>query len=390
MKKLIGTAVLAALVATSAFAEISLSGWGRGLWSPIGYDGDAKMTKAISWGGVDPRVGITVAGNSENIGFVFCFNADGGVPGIHDVANVWAKPWEWLKISIGMIQDDTLRVNAVFGQFNWLRTGAGWTGEDFTFRRIGGYGGFGAGGEMHGAEIALTPVEGLYIAAGFKMDGTQDFVDVLKVSQYAVGYKIDDLIAIKAQYAGATGPAYFEDDKEFNKIYKGLKTNVDTSKTGWVDDDYYGVINAAVDLLMIEDNFISIGAFIPTDFDRDAVTVSAAYNGGFDALTLNALAAVSIKDGAALQIGVGVGYDFGNGLGFEADARTQLTFPEEGDTTGNVTIGAFFTKGFSNGICGIGAEVAIPFGDGNKVGIVSFADSDSVSFAIPVKVEYWF
>ncbi len=192
------------------------------------------------------------------------------------------------------------------------------------------------------------------------MDGTQDFVDVLKVSQYAVGYKIDDLIAIKAQYAGATDPAY------------------------------YGVINAAVDLLMIEDNFISIGAFIPTDFDRDAVTVSAAYNGGFDALTLNALAAVSIKDGAALQIGVGVGYDFGNGLGFEADARTQLTFPEVGDTTGNVTIGAFFTKGFSNGICGIGAEVAIPFGGGNKVGIASFADSDSVSFAIPVKVEYLF
>ena len=381
MKKLIGTAVLAALVATSAFAEISLSGWGRGLWSPIGYDGDAKMTKAISWGGVDPRVGITVAGNSENIGFVFGLHADGGSVGIHDLANVWAKPWEWLKISIGMIQDDTLRVNACFGAFDWLRGGAMSMGEDFTFRRIGGYGGFGAGGEMHGAEIALTPVDGLYIAAGFKMDKTVDFVDVLKLSQYAVGYKIDDILAIKAQYIG-------------NSL-----------------DDYYGIINAAVDLLMIEDNFISIGAFIPTDIDKE-IAISAAYNGRFDAITLNALAAVklngstdfwlgqkddkgnekatTVNDMTVLTLGIGVDYDFGNGLKIQGDVRTQLNFPEDGDTSGHVTIGAFFSKSFSNGDCGIGAEVAIPFGDDYRVNIVPMDSSDGVSFAIPVRVGFNF
>lgn len=51
---------------------------------------------------------------------------------------------------------------------------------------------------MKGAEIALTPIEGLYIAAGFKMDKTDDFVDVLKLGQYAAGYKIEGLLAVKA------------------------------------------------------------------------------------------------------------------------------------------------------------------------------------------------
>ena len=366
MKKLIGTVAVAALLATAAFAEISIGGWGRGLWSVFGYDGDAKMTHGISWGGMDPRVGITVAGNSDNVGFVFGLHADGGNVGIHDIAYVWAKPWEILKVSIGQIQDDTLRVNAGFGQFNWLRGGVGWTGEDVTFRRIGGFGGYTAGGEFHGAELVLTPVEGLYIAAGFKNDGNEnggvyEFVDVLKQSQYAVGYTIADLLAIKAQYIGGSALA----------------------------DDYLGIINAAVDLLMIENNFISIGAFIPTDFDNDVV-VSAAYHGGFDALSLNALLAAKINDNFGLDIGLGVGYDFGNGLGIEGDVRTGLNFPDGGDAFGNITIGIFLSKGFSNGVCGFGAEVGIPFGDGNTVDIATVGSSDKVTVAIPIKVEYWF
>ena len=374
MKKLIGTVAVAALLATAAFAEISIGGWGRGLWSVFGYDGDAKMTHGISWGGPNgawgaaPRVGITVAGNSDSVGFVFGLHADGGNVGIHDIAYVWAKPWEILKVSIGQIQDDTLRVNAGFGQFNWLRGGSiAGVGEDVTFRRIGGFGGYTAGGEFHGAELVLTPVEGLYIAAGFKNDGNEnggvyEFVDVLKQSQYAVGYTIADLLAIKAQYIGGSALA----------------------------DDYFGIINAAVDLLMIENNFISIGAFIPTDFDQDDVVVSAVYHGGFDALSLNALLAAKINDDFGLDIGVGVGYDFGNSLAIEADVRAGLNFPDGGDASGDITIGAFFTKGFSNGVCGIGAEVAIPFGDGHVGNISLLGETDKVTVAIPIKVEYWF
>ena len=383
MKKLIGTAMLAALLATSAFAEISLGGWGRGLWSVFGYDGDAKMTHGISWdtwGGYIPRVGITVAGDSDNIGFAFSLNADGGSIGGMDIAYVWAKPWDWLKVSIGEIQDDTLRVNAGFGQFNWLRAGFGGIGEDITFRRIGAFGGFGAGSSFQGAEIALTPVEGLYIAAAFKASSGEggdrttpvtDFADVLKQSQYAVGYKIDDILAIKAQYIGGDSAA----------------------------DNYFGWINAAVDLLMIEDNFISIGAYIPTDFD-ESIDIAAVWHGGFDALSLNALVKAGINDNFDLGIGVGVGYDIGNGLGIEADVRTSLTFPDGADAYGDVTIGAFLSKGFSNGIFGIGAEVAIPFGEkwsdadnkivNNTASIATLGASDKVSVAIPIKVEYWF
>ena len=377
MKKLIGTVAVAALLATAAFAEISIGGWGRGLWSVFGYDGDARMTHGISWagpiggwGGFNPRVGITVAGNSDNVGFVFGLNADGGTIQGHDIAYVWAKPWDFLRVAIGQIQDDTLRVNAAFGQFNWLRGNSiAGIGEDITFRRIGGFGGYTAGGAFHGAEISLTPIEGLYIAAAFKEaegEGSQNsvvtkFVDVLKQSQYAVGYTIADLLAIKAQYIGGSALA----------------------------DDYFGIINAAVDLLMIENNFISIGAFIPTDFDYDVV-VSAAYHGGFDALSLNLLLAAKINDNFGLDIGVGIGYDFGNSLAIEADVRAGLNFPDGGDASGDITIGAFFTKGFANGVCGIGAEVAIPFGDGHVGNISLLGENDSVSVAIPIKVEYWF
>ena len=97
---------------------------------------------------------------------------------------------------------------------------------------------------------------------------------------------------------------------------------------------------------------------------------------------------------------MGVGYDIGNGLGIEADVRTSLTFPDGADAYGDVTIGAFLSKGFSNCIFGIGAEVAIPFGEkwsdadnkivNNTASIATLGASDKVSVAIPIKVEYCF
>lgn len=377
MKKLIGIVAAVALLAASAFAEVGVSGWGVGVWVPFGYDGDAKMSYGAPWEKSRPRVGATVAGYSENFGFAFGFKADGGEPKINDVANVWAKPWDWLKISVGMILDDTLRVNNEFGQYKWIRAGAGNVGEDLTFRRIGGYGGYKDGGSMHGAEIALTPIDGLYIAAGFKMDKTDDFVDVLKVSQYAAGYKIEDLVAVKAQYIGSS--LGYGKNEDWNLDY---------------DNKYCGIINAAVDLLMIDGNFISIGAYIPTDFEQQ-ITVSAVYNGWFDALSLNALVGAMInkddkKDLTGIEIGVGVGYDLGNGLAIEGDVRTELAFPKKGDASGDISVGAFFSKGFSNGKVGVGAVVAVPFGKGNEVGFNLLGDSDKVSVAIPVRLEFNF
>ena len=404
MKKLIGTVAVAALLATAAFAEISFGGFGRGLWSVFGYDGDAKMTHGISWGGA-PRVGIGVSGDFDNVlGFTFGLHADGGAVGIHDVAYVWGQPWDFLKIYVGMIQDDTLRVNAAFGQFDWLRGGAGGIGEDITFQRFGGVGsGFHGGGSFNGAEIAITPIEGLYIAAAFKMDGATEFVDVLRQGQYAVGYTIADLLAIKAQYIGGAKSSKLSKNspKPTYALNSGNGeieiTNKDDLK---YDDDFGpGIINAAVDLLMIENNFISVGAFIPTDFDQDVV-VSAVYHGGFDALSLNALLAAKINDNFGLDIGVGVGYGFGNGLAIEGDVRTELRFPDGGDAFGDITIGLFLNKGFANGGIGVGAEVGIPFGkswndsskklENNKVGFANFDSSDKVTVAIPVRVQYWF
>ncbi|HOT63627.1 MAG TPA: hypothetical protein PLU93_12265, partial [Treponemataceae bacterium] len=86
MKKALAILMIFALVASVAVAEITLSGWGRGIFAPVmnsGADDDpatlnvdesetfARIGK--SWDGVasDPRIKFSVNGNSDNVGFQF-------------------------------------------------------------------------------------------------------------------------------------------------------------------------------------------------------------------------------------------------------------------------------------------------------------------------------
>ena len=71
MKKIVGTIAAIALAASSAFAGVGIGSWGRAIWAPVQGDGD-KVTswEGISWGGAKSRVGISVHGESENVGFI--------------------------------------------------------------------------------------------------------------------------------------------------------------------------------------------------------------------------------------------------------------------------------------------------------------------------------
>lgn len=384
MKKILGIAAVAALAAACAFADgITVGGWGRGIWCPLAGNGDNTVTsEGTSWGAALPRVGFTVSGSSENIGFQTDWTGENG--GVGDDAFIWVKPVSMVKLSIGRTQDDTLRGNASFGVFNWQRVGLGWTGEDVTFTRLGN----GTGGQLQGAIIAVDPIEGLHIAAGFDVqDGKELYNTYGYHSQYQAGYTIKNIGTIKAQFIGK--PASY--------------------KWGESKTTYAGVINAAFDLTAVKGLLVSVGAYIPTadtytTDSKSKVTqdntqkVNAYVKYNINALTIHGLFVSDLNkwDQAdttkndkkfAMGFGVGVDYDLGNSFGVSGDVRYEDAMYASGSSKGKdaLTFFAGFTKGFSNGVCGIGFE-----GGTNNIGPYSGTKADAFTWAIPVKAEYWF
>ena len=434
MKKIV-TIVAAALVASAAFAQVSIGAWGRGIWTPIAFDGEnAVVADGTSWAPTAaPRVGFTIAGSSDNVGFVADLNVDGDKVSTTDCQYVWVKPLSWLDIKIGKTQDNSLRGDGCFGMFNWLRAGAAEVGEDFTFTRLGN----GTGGQLHGASVTLTPIEGLFIAAGLDIsDGNkwnkrgQDAKEFLsKGVQVQAGYTIANIGKVRAQYI-AKGNGY--------TIEKDMKDSK------WV---HYGTVEAAFDLTAVENLFVTVGGkfntadtYIPGKYTEashswvynkdisdweDKVTpgkygdptmqsapieINAYANYKIDALTIHAIFgskfnmlakdAVSKDDRVVgLMFGAGVDYAFENGIGLTADVRYQSPAYAEGDVNALdcVSFLAGVSKGFSNGSIGIGVEGTTnnngPFRNGYVDDAEKFHAKGSegiMNIAVPVVVTYWF
>ena len=339
------------MVAGAAFADVGIGAWGRGIWAPIaGQNGDMISFEGPSWAWGDAhegtggytRVGITVSGSSDNVGFNLDLNGDGGSAGVHDVAQIWVQPWSALKVSVGKTQDDTGRGNGCFGAFDWSRwyANAG-VGEDLTFMRFGNGN---CGQANNGAIVKITPVEALWIIAAFNVGNECDVADAYKNAQYGLGYNIDGVGHIRAQFIGR---------------YKDADT---------------GAINAAFDLNAVENMYLSIGAYIPLKNDLQQIKIAAYWRMSFGLPTIHVLADIGIKgptDKADIYAGVGADFNFDNGVGVNLDVRVQK--PGEDDLIVGFLVGA--AKGFSNGKIGIGFE--------GRTG-------DKFNFSVPVKVEYWF
>ena len=425
MKKIVGTIAAVAVAAGVAFADVGIGSWGRAVWTPVAYDdadGKVKSWEGISWGGNFSRIGITVHGESENVGFALDMNADNysstGI-GVHDIAHFWAKPWSWLEVKIGKTQDDTGRGNIAYGIFNWKRMGAGWTGEDVTFTRFGN----GTGGQAQGAIVKVTPVEGLWAIAAFDVQDNGEAVSTFgNHAQYGVGYNIEGIGHIRAQYIGGENVT----DHDGNLVAKDQ-------------------INAAFDLAAVENLYLTVGAYIPlhlnrgqldvkdpktkkiwkfnedtgiydldktetTSFsvaekDKDGIpqvklAVGASYK--VAAVTFNAFFVgylpntLKNKDGDKLltkdfncQVGVGADVDLGNGIGLVADVRFSSAVSYSGSSTTLKTSGeevVFLvgaSKALTNGSIGIGFQ-----GDINTVIAENFTDNSNTRFnwCIPVVI----
>ena len=371
MKKIVGTIAAIALAASSAFAGANFGmGFSRGFFTPFAWDGEAKADISTSWGEA-PRIGASFSAASEDVGVVADVKFDKGGVAVNDNAYIWVKPASWLKIQIGQSFDDTLRGNACFGTWDWLRPG-NILGEDLTFTRVCGNPLVGAFNPLPGAIVMLDPIEGLHISAAIKIAITgpqaheftnaykpQTWETIAKNIQVQAGYTIPDVMQIKAQWIGngANG----------------------------------GVINAAVALKAVEGMTLDVGAFIPVENDSKT-TIAAFWGMGFDAVSVNVNAQVALandsrsfknSDKTDVAAGAGIGVDLGNGLSCGADVRYSQDFQKDVNNVPAIAFAAWLDKGIANGTLGVAVQGAL------KTGIRDFAASD-FTVAVPVRVQCFF
>ena len=374
MKKIVGTIAAIALAASSAFAGVNVGmGFNRGFFVPFAYDGtDAKAGISTSWG-PEPRVGVSFSAASEQVGVIADVKFDGGNVAVNDNAYIWVKPTSWFKMNIGQSFDDTLRGNACFGSWDWLRPG-NILGEDLIFTRVCNNPLGGAYAPLQGAILMLDPIEGLHISVGLPtgygigqikasdnssglttLDGNWE--TLVTKAHVQAGYTIADVAQIKAQWIGA-------------------------GKN--VDDEIEGQIEVAASVKAIEGMTLDVGAKFRTVEDAP-INVAVFWGMPVAGLALNANALVTIPtaDDAdmSLAIGAGVGYDLGNGMGVGADVRYSQTFDDVTDPA--IAFAAWFDKGIANGTLGVAVQGA------TKTGIRDIAASD-FSFAVPVRVQCFF
>lgn len=354
MKKALAILMILALVGSAAFAEISFGAWGRGIFLPYIDDGvnDPTADTKSTWGGA-PRIGFTVNGVSDNVGFQIDLNADGALDNdsennfltYGDQQKIWVKPISMLKVELGRVYDDTLRGNACFGVFDWYRPYGTWTGEDVIFDRISS--------GSYGLVVSATPAEGIYAAIALRdvNGGLQE--NEFKNIQLAAGYTIAGIGQIRGQYISS-----YDADA----------------------DDTAGTIEVAFKVTAVENLYADIGLKMPTntDLQGETKTVAAYANYKIDAAKLHGLVVYNLnEEDDGFEIGAGVDYSLNGGVGVAADVRYFNAVQASGDPDGDAktTFFAGITKGFSNGLIGAGVEVA---------------NATDTGFAVPVRLEYWF
>ncbi|MDR0494866.1 MAG: hypothetical protein LBG95_04480 [Treponema sp.] len=186
MKKLIVFLAVFALLAGVAFAQITLGGWGNGIFAPIMVEGapqaygvtlkdaagkDLKSTVYAGtgggWGDSKIAADVYVSGSTDEIGFGTGFNKDGTFQG-----SIWAKPFngsDMFKLTVGNFEDNTLRgkitTDKIFEDFTiGMWQGLGEAGIFSNFHSpMNDNGGNKNGSVPQGFMLSSIPMEGLFI-----------------------------------------------------------------------------------------------------------------------------------------------------------------------------------------------------------------------------------
>ena len=376
MKKLIGTAMLAALLATSAFAEITFGAWLRVLAAPVASNGDDIVSGMVnSWGGGARVARLDVRGTSEDekVGFAMeVFNDVGGISAGDNYA-IWAKPWDFLKVSFGRYDYTAFRGDLCFGSWNWIRP-YNWlfNDEGLTFDPLG---------NQCGIQLELTPIEGLLIMwnlpIGSNADAWGPAYKMFQKQDIAAKYTIGDIGTIKAGWEGQTS--------EYNGDAKKL-----------------GDINVAFDLTAVENLYLTVGVKINianSDYKVDGTKILKAAAGMsyqiLDNFKLSASVGVQTYKtiDPALQAGVGVDVGLTDALTLSADVRALFSDLGDIDPTISFLVGLQYNIS-SNGYIGIGFQGSTNscgfLNEGWQSDIMKSPKADAFCWAVPIAISCWF
>ena len=413
-KTLIAVAAAAALTATSAFAEITFGAWLRVLGSPIASTGEevvAGMENSWGWGARTARIDINGVSEDGKAGFSMgVYNDVYDGLGTGDRFNLWVKPTDTVKISIGKYDspDNGLRGDLCYGSWNWLRP-YNWAfdGEGLTFDGIW----------RKGLMVEADPIDGLHLFAVIPMDKQNTYYHTAewtyRNAQVGFGYAIEGVGKLKAQWIG--------DWSYTTKPDSDGNAEVDETKTT-------GQIGVAFDITAIENLYVTVGArFGIADKDyapgylKMAFTAGASYqvsdamkfsvDGGYVQYQDKCVA----RDGEAVDnvffVGGGIDYAIMDGVSLAADVRYMSNakaggngFGKDGDEGAiSFLIGVNKSVG-SNGSLGVGFQGAtngcgLVTAGGDSNGLVAgynpvpgtvTGDGDEFVWAIPVSVSVWF
>ncbi|MDY6396348.1 MAG: hypothetical protein SPL22_01350, partial [Treponema sp.] len=398
--------------ATALSAEITFGSWGRALWVTAangGYtepnkDGTTSFKSETvtdvhqSWGGAAPRTALAVSGNSDNVGFKLDIHGNATGLGQGDNAYIWVKPIDQVKLSVGRMDDTTLRGDCVNGLWDWDRIGAVDGDEGWTF---GGY------FQSKGVNVQATPVEGLLIGAAIPLSLSENNAgkDDSEYWDANKGVGKDSGKTLSGVYAHGTAYLGAYTIEGVGTIKAALKTlpKKEVEKDGNKEEKSQTEIAAAFDLTAVENLFVSVGAKINTlkEANTRNINAYARYNVN-EQLTVHARVGTKLnaqdkkdekdpkKDGQfGFLFGAGIDYNLDGGIGLFADVRYANGIyknDSSADKKDCLTIGAGVTKGFSNGKIGVAFEGATNNGGRYQTN----EKSDGFSWEIPVKFEYWF
>ena len=268
-KTLIAVAAAAALTATSAFAEITFGAWLRVLGSPIASTGEevvAGMENSWGWGARTARIDINGVSEDGKAGFSMgVYNDVYDGLGTGDRFNLWVKPTDTVKISIGKYDspDNGLRGDLCYGSWNWLRPyNWAYDGEGLTFDGIW----------RKGLMVEADPIDGLHLFAVIPMDKQNTYYHTAEWTyrniQVGFGYAIEGVGKLKAQFIGdwsytekktekITGANWDFDETDGHPVQKDVKTTTDSE----VDETKTtGQIGVAFDITAIENLYVTVGA----------------------------------------------------------------------------------------------------------------------------------
>ena len=341
MKKLIGTAVLAGLLATSAFAEVNFGAFLRTLFVPVAGDGtDIKSGMVNSWGygARVARINIDAVSENENFGFSMgVFNdAWGGIAENGDTAVMWVKPWDFLKVSFGKWDYTTFRGDLVLPSFGWVRP-ANWLFDDegLTFDKLGA---------KTGLQLELAPVEGLLIMWNLPLASAkwQDAYKMFEGQDIAAKYTIGDIGTIKLGWGGKGARAVDEKGTELgdddiaigdDSYWDGTKV-AKIEKDTYTDDKYLGDINVAFDLTAVENLFLTVGAKVSIASSKYKNLYYMNSSDEFNPMDPTTYKASNLGAFGLLKIALGASYQITDNLKVSASygIQTYAKYDEDGMT----------------------------------------------------------